>query len=169
MRVGRDRRLAIGGGGGQLDRVVLALAAERGAGELVATDHPLLIFVDNLSLMDRTGEPRRTEWVAGIPFSSGTSFAGRLSKLGGTLLLTNDSVVFKPLARMGRTRTWSLESLEAVSAFAERPPRLRLTSRDAEPLILMVLPRRATPVWSHDASARDDAVAAIAAAISEVA
>jgi hypothetical protein len=105
----------------------------------------------------------------GDSFSSGASFAGRLSKLGGTLLLTNDSVVFKPLARMGSTRTRSLESLEAVSVLAERPPRLRLTSRDAEPLILIVAPRRATPVWSHDASARDDAVAAIAAAISEIA
>ena len=122
---------------------------------------------DNLSSMAGSREPRRTEWVAAIPFSSGTSFAGRLSKLGGTLVLTNDSVVFKPLAHIGRTRIRSLQNLEAVSQFAEKPPRLRLTSTDAKPLTLTVLPRRLTPVWSNDASARDDAVAAIAAAISK--
>jgi hypothetical protein len=121
----------------------------------------------NLSQMDGTGEQRCTEWVAGIPFSSGTSFAGRLSRLGGTLVLTNDSVVFRPLAHLGRTRTLSLGNLEAVSRFAERPPRLRLTSTDAKPLTLMVLSRRATPAWSGDVSARDDAVAAIAAAMTE--
>jgi hypothetical protein len=117
--------------------------------------------------MDAHRGLRQTEWVAGIPFSSGTSFAGRLSRLGGTLLLTEDTLVFKPLGGMGRTRTWRLINLEAVNAFADNPPRLRLTSTDAKPVILMVLPRRATPVWSHDASARDDAVAVIAAAISE--
>ncbi len=120
-----------------------------------------------LSLMDANGGLRQTEWVAGIPFSAGASFAGRLSRLGGTLVLMEDTVVFKPLGGMGRTRTWRLRNLEAVNAFADNPPRLQLTSTDAKPVILMVLPRRATPMWSHDASARDDAVAVIAAAISE--
>jgi hypothetical protein len=118
-----------------------------------------------LSLMAANGG--QTGWVAGIPFSSGGSFAGRLSRLGGTLWLTEDTLVFKPLGGMGRTRTWKLGNLEAVNAFADNPPRLRLISTDAKPVILMVLPRRATPVWSHDGSARDDAVAVIAAAISE--
>jgi len=115
--------------------------------------------------MDARNAHRDKEWASGIPFSSGTSFAGRLSRLGGTLLLTDNSVVFKPLAHMGLTRTRSLENIETVSAFADKPPRLRLTSRNAKPLVLFVLPRRTTSMWSEDTSARDDAVAAIGAAL----
>ena len=53
-------------------------------------------------------------------------------------------------------------------ALAENPPRLRLTAMNVKSLSLIVLPRRVTPAWSNDTSARDDAVAAIAATISEV-
>jgi hypothetical protein len=49
--------------------------------------------------------------------------------------------------------------------FAEKPARLRLTSRQSKPLVLMVLPHRITPMWSEDVSARDDAVTAINAAL----
>jgi hypothetical protein len=108
---------------------------------------------------------REAEWVAAIPVSSGNSFAGRLSALGGTLVLTDDSVVFKPLFRLGIVRRRRLADLEAASPFAEKPARLRLTSRKAKPMVLMVLPHRITPMWSEDASARDDAVAAINAAL----
>ncbi len=103
--------------------------------------------------------------MAAIPFSPGTSFAGRFSTMGGTLVLTDDSVVFKPLFRLGIVRRRMLADLEAASPSAEKPPRLRLTSRQAKPLVLMVLPHRITPMWSEDASARDDAAAAINAAL----
>jgi hypothetical protein len=44
VRVGRDQWFAVGSRGLQLDGVILALAAERGASELVAANRSLLVF-----------------------------------------------------------------------------------------------------------------------------
>lgn len=101
------------------------------------------------------------QWVASIPLSSGMSFAGRISMLGGTLTLTDDEVVFTPLLGLGRTRRFALGDIQQLEALADRPPRLRVTATKGRSLVLMVLPSRNTPVWSHDSSARDEAVAAV--------
>lgn len=96
----------------------------------------------------------RREWVASIPW-------WRISMLGGTLALTDEAVVFTPLTGLGRTRRYALEDVADVSVAADRPPRLRLTTVSRQSLILMVLSARNVPVWTRDASARDQAVAAI--------
>jgi hypothetical protein len=94
------------------------------------------------------------EWVASIPW-------WRISMLGGTLALTNEAVSFTPLLGLGRTRRYSLADVKQVSVEADRPPRLRLTTSSGQSLVLMVLAARNVPVWTRDASARDQAVAAI--------
>lgn len=104
------------------------------------------------------------EWVGSLPFSSNDSFWGRVAMLGGTLSLTEDCVVFKPLWGLGRVRQIRLEDLEAVVSGGDRPPRLRLVTSDAKPLVLMLGPRRLTPVWTRDTGARDEALTAISAA-----
>jgi hypothetical protein len=60
--------------------------------------------------------------VAGLPFSSGTSLAGPLTKVGGTLVLSDDAVTFEPLAHLGRARRFELEEIEQIAAYAEKPP-----------------------------------------------
>ena len=94
------------------------------------------------------------EWVASISW-------WRISMLGGTLALTDEAVSFTPLAGLGRTRRYALADIKKISVAADRPPRLRLTTSSDHSLVLMVLPARNTPVWTRDASARDQAVAAI--------
>jgi hypothetical protein len=101
------------------------------------------------------------EWVASIPLSSGRSIAGRFAMLGGTLALTDDEVTFTPLAGLGRTRRFALSDIRSVEAFADRPPRLRLTTMQGRSLVLMVVPHRNSAVWSRDSAARDQAIAAI--------
>lgn len=96
----------------------------------------------------------KREWVASIPW-------WRFSMLGGTLALTDEAVTFTPLAGLGRTRQFALKDVKEVSVAADRPPRLRLTTFKDESLDLMVVPARNVPVWTRDASARDQAVAAI--------
>lgn len=105
------------------------------------------------------------QWVASIPLSSGTSWAGRVSMFGGTLTLTDRELVFRPLMMFGGRRRFQLTQIESVSAVADRPPRLRIVASDGRSLVLLVAASRATPVWSRDTSARDAAVAAINAAI----
>ena len=102
--------------------------------------------------MDFVGDKR--EWVASIPW-------WRISMLGGTLTLTDAAVSFTPLASLGRTRRYALEDVKDVSVAADRPPRLRLTMFNDRSLNLIILPARNLPVWTRDASARDQAVAAI--------
>lgn len=96
-----------------------------------------------------------------MPFSEGRSLAGRLSKVGGTLVLTGDAVMFKPVGGLGQARSFPLTDIHEVSAYADRPPRLRVSTRDGRALVLMVLASRAASMWSKDTSARDDAVAKI--------
>lgn len=48
-------------------------------------------------------DPSARSWKAGLPWSTADSFAGRLSKLGGTLVMTDTEVVFKPPWHLGRT------------------------------------------------------------------
>jgi len=48
-------------------------------------------------------DPSARSWKAGLPWSTADSFAGWLSKLGGTLVLTDTDVVFKPLWHLGLT------------------------------------------------------------------
>lgn len=108
-------------------------------------------------------DPSARSWKAGLPWSTADSFAGRFSKLGGTLVLTDTEVVFKPLRHLGRTRRYRLEDIAAVTPFAERPPRLRIVPRSARPAVFFVLPSRTTSSGSTDTSARDEAVRAIAA------
>jgi hypothetical protein len=101
------------------------------------------------------------QWVASVPFSSGTSFAGRLALLGGTLALTDEDVTFTPVAGFGRVRRIALVDIESVTAHADTPPRLRITTRTGRRVVFMVVPSRTTTVWSADPSARDEAVARI--------
>ncbi len=100
-------------------------------------------------------------WAAGLPFSTGTSLAGRLCLVGGTLTLTAGEVTFRPLGGLGRVRRFALADIESVTAYATKPPRLRIAPRGGKPVVFMVLPDRSTSVWSTDTSARDDALAAI--------
>jgi len=107
----------------------------------------------------------RREWIAGLPWSSRDSLLGRMSKVGGKLVLTSDGVTFEPLMKLGRRYDLRLAEIADVSAFAEKPPRLRITPRRDKPVVYAVVPSRSTPTWSDDASARDSAVAAIRAAL----
>jgi hypothetical protein len=113
-------------------------------------------------MSSHSGAPK--EWVAALPFSSGTSLAGRLSKLGGTLSLIDDEVVFTPLWGLGRTRRIPLREIDGVTASGDRPPRLRIRLTRGKPVVLLVLPKRSASIRSDDASARDNAVATIEAA-----
>ncbi len=110
----------------------------------------------------------RREWIAAVPFSSGDSLAGRLSKVGGTLQLSNDAVTFKPLAGLGRRKTIALAEIDDVDAYADKPPRLKITPRNGKPLVLMVVPKRSTSIRSMDTGARDAALEAIRAAVASV-
>ena len=113
--------------------------------------------------MTATESPR--EWVAGLPWSSGSSFVGRLSKVGGTLALTHDAVTFLPLGGLGRNRELLLSQITEVDPFADKPPRLSIAMRDGRKLVFIVVPTRTSSIGSRDTSARDDAVEAIRAAV----
>lgn len=108
-------------------------------------------------------QPTR-EWIAGLPWSSDSSFLGRLSKVGGTLALSDDGVTFRPLGGLGRKRELRLGGIADVKAFANKPPRLCITTHDGEKLVLIVVPTRTSSIKSSDTSARDDAIEAIQAA-----
>jgi hypothetical protein len=104
------------------------------------------------------------EWVAAVPFSSGSSFLGRLSLWGGTLVLADDVLIFKPLGRIGpRQHIW-LKHIESVGPDGDKPPRLRVSVVGSEPLVFIALTRRWASMFSTDTSARDVAVEAIRAA-----
>lgn len=105
----------------------------------------------------------RKKWVASLPFSTGDSFAGRLAMLGGSLVLDDTQITFKPIAGLGRSRKIALTDIESVTAFGEQPPRLRITLKKKEALVFIVVPSRTTLVSSNDTSARDEAVASIGA------
>ena len=107
----------------------------------------------------------KSTWAASLPLSSGTSFAGRLSMLGGTLTLADEAITFTPLAGLGRVRRFALADVDSAVAHADRPPRLRLVLRNGKAVVFMVLPGPATAAWSRDTSARDEAIAAINAAL----
>ena len=96
-------------------------------------------------------EVETREWVASIPW-------WRVSMLGGTLALTSTALTFTPLAGLGRTRRFALEDVEEVSATAEKPPRMRITTIGGGSLTLIVVPTRNTPIWTTDTSSRDQAV-----------
>jgi hypothetical protein len=104
-------------------------------------------------------------WVAGLPFSSGTGFAGRLSKWGGTLVLTDEAVGFARLGDTEPDRRIPLTEVVEVSAYADKPPRLRITPRTGKPLVMMVSRSRRATARSADTSARDEAVIAIRARV----
>ena len=106
----------------------------------------------------------RQEWIAALPFSPRDSLLGRMSKVGGTLVLTHETLVFEPLMRLGRRLELPLAEIAGVSAFAEKPARVRVTPRHGKPIVFAVIPSRSTPAWSDDPSARDEAVTAIRAA-----
>ncbi len=101
------------------------------------------------------------EWMASLPFSSGTSVAGRLAWLGGALALTDEEVTFTPLLGLGRIRRFALADIERVTAYANKPPRLLIALKRGRAVVLMVVPSRTTTVWSQDTSARDEAAATI--------
>jgi hypothetical protein len=107
--------------------------------------------------------PRTRRWPAAVPVSSGASLAGRLSWLGGTLELAQDGVRFTPLRRLGRIRHIPLGNVAGVTEAGDRPARLRITDTSGRSLTLIVPPRRHTPVWSSDTSARDESITAIMA------
>jgi hypothetical protein len=90
-----------------------------------------------------------------------------MSLVGGTLVLTDDALVFKPLAHLGRRKEIALADIENVGSDGDKPPRLRVSVAGRKPLVFLTLPKRGTPVWSADASARDDAIEAIRAAIAQ--
>ena len=108
----------------------------------------------------------RREWFAGLPWSSRDSLLGRMSKVGGTLVLTDEALAFQPLMKLGSRQELPLSEIAEVDAFAEKPARLQITRKRGKPIVYAVIPSRSTPAWSDDASARDDAVAAIRAALS---
>lgn len=96
----------------------------------------------------------RHEWVASVAW-------WRISMLGGTLTLADESLTFTPLAGLGRTRRFALADVGRVTVVADKPPRLQVTTMSGKSMILMVLPSRNTPVWTPDTSARDQAVTEI--------
>ena len=109
--------------------------------------------------------PGEHRWVAGLPFSTGSSVLGRMAKTGGTLILTDHALVFDPLVEESRTREWPLSEIAEVAEYGSKPARLRLVLRHGDPVVLAVIPKRTTPMWSDDTSARDEALAAIHAAL----
>ncbi|OZM71992.1 hypothetical protein CFN78_17815 [Amycolatopsis antarctica] len=100
-------------------------------------------------------------WVAGLPYSQRRTLPGRLCRLGGTLRLEDEELVFEPIGGIGRTRRLPLRQIVAVRAFADSPPRLSIETADGRGLVLMIAANRLTPVWTRDTSTRDRAVAAI--------
>ncbi len=130
----------------------------------------------------RTRERVNRTWIAGVPFSQQDSFRGRLSKYGGNLVLTNRRLLFEPLKGMApKPRGGDSERLEpgfligamavdlseiaSVEPFSFKgPPRLKLTLRGGDSVVLGVMKRRSTTIWGNDTSDRDEAVEAIAAA-----
>jgi hypothetical protein len=126
------------------------------------------------------GEAIERTWVAGVPWSQGDSFRGRLSKFGGNLVLTDRRLLFEPLGapRVGGglrglellflegKKAFEFSDIAAVEPFSKRgPPRLKLTLGGGEEVVLAVMKGRAATMWSKDTAARDEAVAAISAAI----
>jgi hypothetical protein len=107
------------------------------------------------------------EWIAALPFARAKSGLGRLSLVGGTLALTDDAIVFRPLMHLGRKRVLPLAEVTDVAAFAEKPPRLVIAVQQREH-VFIVAQNRTTPVWNSDTTARDDAVAELAAAAASV-
>src|SRR3954451_12656886 len=53
-------------------------------------------------------------WVAAVPFSSGSALFGRLRLVGGTLVLSEHTVMFEPLARLGRRKAIPLTDIQRV-------------------------------------------------------
>lgn len=127
------------------------------------------------------GERIEQAWVAGVPWSQTDSFRGRLSKFGGTLVLTNQRLLFEPLKppRLkpgGPLTGWDLMFLQAakgldpsqivsVEPFGTKPPpRLKLRLGTGEELVLAVMPSRRSTMFSKGTSARDEAISSISAA-----
>ena len=123
-------------------------------------------------------EVERT-WVALVTFSQEDNLRGRGAKTAGNLLLTNRRLLFEPLqlAKLGEDLTRKdhpflegkegieLSEITAVEPFSKKaPPRLKLSLADGEGLVLAVLNRRRQWMWDKDASARDEAIAAISSA-----
>jgi hypothetical protein len=129
---------------------------------------------NSMNEVDSTGQslekqelPNARQWPAALPLTSGLSVLGRLSRVGGTLVVTDDMVVFKPLAHLGRTRSFRLSDIEDVTTYASKPPRLRLTPYQRSPLTLAVSSYRMSSIETIDTSARDDAVTLIKARLEE--
>lgn len=126
------------------------------------------------------GESIEQAWVAGVPWTQADNFRGRLSKFGGNLVLTNRRLLFEPLTAPkvgGGLKGHDLLFLEGMKAFdfaeivsvepfsTKGPPRLKLALANGEEVVLAVMRKRTATAWSKDASARDEAVAAISAVI----
>jgi hypothetical protein len=101
------------------------------------------------------------QWIASVPMSSKRSFWGRMAKLGGTMELTADEVVFTPLLGLGRVRRWRLRDIAGISPDGRRPPRLRMTFSNGKSAAFIVVPRRSSTALTRDGSARDEAIAAV--------
>ncbi len=104
------------------------------------------------------GEAERDRWVAGIPAGR-----GRRVKVGGTLVLTDRRLLFRPLGAVfttdpvggvpidvtsGEARALALSDIEGVERDADRPALLRITLRDGETVEYLVAHGRFTPAWS---------------------
>jgi hypothetical protein len=106
-------------------------------------------------------EQGKREWYAGRPFTA----HGRLVRTGGTLVVDATRIVFKPLFGLGVRKAYDVSDVVGVRPVQDVPPKLRLDLRDGSAAIFTVLVSRATPVWSADARARDEAISSIAALI----
>lgn len=109
-------------------------------------------------------------WVAGIP-----SRSGRRAKWGGTLVLTDQRLIFEPLqvptmagdVPMGtlgaeRRLAYALSDLEYVEAVPDSRALLRLHTRLGQTADFLIAAGRVTPLWSRkNTVARDAAVGTI--------
>jgi len=107
-------------------------------------------------------------WVASVPVVASTSLLGRIASVGGVLVLESDAVIFRPLAWIGRTRRYPLDSVVAVKRFADRPPRLRVEFDDGRAGVFIVPATPLSPFWSRDTTARDQAVGEIGSRLGAV-
>lgn len=120
------------------------------------------------------GEVVREAWVAGIP-----SRSGRTAKWGGTLVLTDQRLIFEPLKVPAVSHDMfmgvlgpeyrivcPLSELDRAEAAPDSRSLLRVHSRSGETVDFLIAAGRFTPLWSRkNTVARDGACDAIRRAI----
>lgn len=120
------------------------------------------------------GEVVQEAWVAGIP-----SRGGRRAKWGGTLVLTDQRLIFEPLAVPAVSHDMfmgvmgpeyrivcPLSELDQAEAAPDSRALLRLHSRSGQTVDLLIAAGRLTPLWSRkNTVARDAACETIRRAI----